>query len=138
MESQYAEQLRLRFAGSDNLLGRPVRIRDVSEHIGYSYEHVRQVLLGEPVGSRTFNNALCDVAGLDADEMWKLARHEKAARRYGLDFVRQLAPPPDRRMIVLWKRLTSAEKTQLVQIAEGLVARRTARKSASVLGAEAI
>jgi hypothetical protein len=124
MHSEYAQRLKRQFASSDNLLGAPVRIRTVAERIGYSYEHVRQALLGEPVGSRKFNDALCRVAKLDSAEMWKIARREKVARRYGLEYSRQLAPPPDQRMAALWTRLTAADRTQLVRIAEGLLARR--------------
>ena len=131
MRSGYAGQLKKRFLGSENAVGRPIAIRDVAAHVGYSYEHVRQVLLGHPVGSRKFSDALCALAKLDSDAMWRLAMREKAVRRYGVDYLRKLMPPPDRRMQVLWDRLTSTERDQLVQIAEGFVARRAGKKGRS-------
>lgn len=58
-------------------------LRQIGRELHYSYEHVRKVLRGDPVGSKEFNDRLCEYLGLDREEMWQIAQREKAAQRFG-------------------------------------------------------
>jgi len=128
-KSEYALRVQRRLSSKENVAGRPLALKEVAKRVGYSYEHVRQALLGRPVGSRRFNDELAKICALDADEMWRLASKEKAVQRYGSEVARTLTPPPDRRMVTVWERLTESERLQVLAIAEGLVARRQHRRS---------
>lgn len=109
-------------------------LRQIGRELNYSYEHVRKVLRGDPVGSKEFNDRLCDHLGLDADEMWQLAQREKATHRFGSDAVAhavqttaggitpQLAaldPAAKHRMLTVidhWSRLRADDQQRVVDI----------------------
>jgi len=124
LSQEYGEKIRERLRAGP---GGRVAIRTIAEKIGYSYEHVRQAVMGRPSGSRAFNNALSKFLGLDADEMWRLAVRTKTLRRYGLSAMRELDPPSDDRMRALWAKLGHSDREQLLTIAEALVARNKMR-----------
>ena len=56
---------------TDNPTGHPITKRDLAKLTGYSYEHIRKMLKGEPVPSREFNRKLCEVLGLEEDRTWQ-------------------------------------------------------------------
>jgi len=118
--SRYAKILRARMRSKGTSGGAPLSLRELSARLGRSYEHCRSVLMGRPVASEDFNRDLCRVLGLDVDKMWRLARLEKARRRFGVRSGSLLAPPRDERMARLWGRLTDGDKERLIRIAEGL------------------
>jgi hypothetical protein len=104
---------------TNNPTGRPVTIRQLSQALGYSYEHVRKILHGEPFASREFSDVLCSYLGLDPNEMWRLAMAEKVAFKYGHDLGVQL--PKDSRLVDLWNQLDATDRERLVKVAEGMV-----------------
>ena len=59
---------------------RTLTIKDLAGSAGYSREQVRKVVRGLPVVSRTLNDRLCRVLGLDPESMWELAQREKSAQ----------------------------------------------------------
>jgi hypothetical protein len=124
LSQEYGEKIRERLRAGPS--GR-IAIRTIAETIGYSYEHVRQAVMGKPSGSRAFNDALSKFLALDPDEMWKLAVRTKTLRRYGLSAMRELDPPRDDRMRALWAELGHSDREQLLSIAEALVARNKMR-----------
>jgi hypothetical protein len=85
---------------------------------GYSYEHVRKVLGGEPVQSPAFNRALCDALGLDAESMWELAQLDKAHRRFGKRV--SLTDSEEQRWVDLWHRLPHRNRSLASAVVEAL------------------
>ena len=61
----YAELIRSKINTIDNPTNAPISKRDLAKLTGYSYEHIRKLLKGEPVPSREFNATICRVLGLD-------------------------------------------------------------------------
>ena len=47
-------------------------LRDLAFHAGYSYEHLRAVLAGTKLPSRTMHEVLCARLGLPIEETWSL------------------------------------------------------------------
>lgn len=126
----YAEKLRGRAAE------RHWSIRDLANRVGHSYEHIRKILMGEPVASRALNEALCQALGLPESEMWAEARREKALARYGADALSGVLDTQGREFFALWSRLERHDRAILNRIAEGFIAvrrsaARKARKSAA-------
>jgi transcriptional regulator with XRE-family HTH domain len=114
----YAATIRLKMATTDNPTGAPITMREMARATGYSYEHVRKLLKGFPVGSREFNNEVCRVLGLDADEMWELAQRAKLEEKFkNLDLPVQA---PDDRFAALWRRLTEEDKRMIMRMVESL------------------
>jgi hypothetical protein len=114
---RYADILRQKMKTTDNPFGRPLMIRELARHIGYSYEHLRRAVNGDPVASRDFNNALCSALALDADKMWEVTRYEKLTRKFKSTPL-SISMPPDVRFNDLWSRLTDEQKLKLFRIAE--------------------
>ena len=115
--TRYAEHVRLAMQTANNPTKVPLSLRQIAGLTGYSYEHHRKVVNGEPVGSRVFNDVLCKALGLDADYMWELAQVEKVQRRLGTGFLTKL--PKDKRLVELWKMLTDSDRDKVIKIAEG-------------------
>lgn len=111
-----------------------ITIRDLANATGYSYEHIRKVYVGEPVGSRDLNRLICGVLGLDEEQMWLLAARQKMERRFR-DQALNLAPPEDELVRSAWQHLSPKNKGELRKIVEGMVlsnqvlARRPRRKA---------
>src|SRR3954464_3163371 len=99
--------------------------RDLERATGYSYEHIRKVASGLPLMSEDFNAKVCEVLGVNTDEMWAVAKREKLKRAYGS--IPAVALPDDR-LKELWSELTAADQQDLIKIAEGLAARRRAER----------
>jgi hypothetical protein len=119
-QQRYADIVRQRMKTRDNSTGEPLSIREVAKRLGYSYEHVRKTVVGEPVASREFNDALAQLLNLDPDVMWNTAQREKMARRFR-ELVPNVAPPADDRLAELWPKLTKEEQHNLIKIAEAYV-----------------
>ena len=117
--ARYAEKVRMAMKTGNNPTGQPITLRQLSTMTGYSYEHCRKVFNAEPVGSRPFNDMLCQALGLDSDEMWNLAQQEKVSFRLGAGFLTSM--PHDKRLVDLWPRLTTADQDRVIRIVEGLV-----------------
>lgn len=113
----YADIIRQKMKTADNPFQKPLMIRELARHIGYSYEHLRKTVNGEPVASREFNEAVCKALGLDAPKMWELARYEKLTRKFKTVPV-MIAVPPDHRFGDVWPRLSDDQKSRLLRIAE--------------------
>src|SRR4051812_34629902 len=93
----YADRLRVLAKGKHGKGGSPMTIRMIADALGYSYEHVRKVFIGEPVVSDDFNDEICKLFGVDKDEMWKVAEKEKAQRTMKR-IPKSLHPPSDDRL----------------------------------------
>ena len=117
--NRYSQVLRLAITTISNPTGHPISIRQLSQALGYSYEHIRKILAGQPSGSREFNDILCGYLGLDANAMWRLAMEEKVAIKYGHDLGVRL--PKDSRLVDLWNQLDATDRERLVKVAEGMV-----------------
>lgn len=134
----YGARVRAKLKSADNAQGRSLTLRELARLTGYSYEHVRKVMLGEPVGSVDFNRHLSQALGLDPDEMWQLALYEKAQRKYGAgSSLARVALPPEHTVAMLWEKLSEESRRQVVTIMEGLAARdEVARTLATVTAAK--
>lgn len=118
----YEEAIRERLAGASNVWGRPASIRELATYVGKSYEHIRKILSGLPVASEELNAKIATALRLQPDELWDLARREKAARRFGTGiFTRDL--PSTARLRAVWGRLTPEDQSTVLRIAEGLAAK---------------
>jgi plasmid maintenance system antidote protein VapI len=95
-------------------------IRELSHHIGCSYEQVRKIVNGEPVVGAELNEKICSLLGLGTDEMWKKAQAEKSVRRFGTT-VQEHVPPA---LAALWQRATPSERTEIRIMFEGMILRR--------------
>ena len=122
--NRYAERVRMAMKTANNPTGAPVSIRQLAELTGYSYEHCRKLVVGEPFGSREFNDVVCQQLGLPVDEMWQLAQQEKLVRRHGVSALAQL--PRDGRLEAAWPHLTDTDRERVIQLAEALVVANTA------------
>lgn len=98
---------------------RRISIRDLAKATGYSYEHVRKICAGEPVGSREMNRRICEALALEEEKMWALAARAKIVRRFKDDAI-NLAPPDDDQMKSLWPDLSAKNKAELRKIVEGM------------------
>lgn len=134
--ARYAERIRMAMKTSQNPTGQPVSIKQLSELTGYSYEHCRKVFNAEPVGSRPFNDILCQVLGLDPDEMWLLAQRDKITFRLGTGFLTQL--PADKRLVEMWPRLSEEDQMRVIKIVEGLVHAKEAELEVNTLAPKPI
>ena len=114
----YSERIRWAMKTGNNPSGSPLTLRDLAHRTGFSYENCRKVFKGEHDGSREFNASVCVVLGLPEDEMWHFAEESKAQRRLGMSFLTSL--PKDRRLLLIWPRLTEADREKVIRIAEGL------------------
>ena len=119
-EDSYAGRLAARYRATRPSRRRPA-IRELAKELGFSTEHVRQVLNGTRVAvSRDFNDKACRHLGLDPDEMWRLAEEARAKANPS----RVLLPPEDRRLSALWRQLSDEEKGAIWLIADAFVAAR--------------
>jgi hypothetical protein len=101
-------------------------IRGLSEAVGHSYEHCRKIVSGAPVVSRELNKQICQVLHLSTAEMWTIARKEKAAARFGADFLVGVLDTQEQLFFALWRRLERPDRAILMRVAAGLgaIARR--------------
>jgi hypothetical protein len=106
-----------------SLAQRNMKIRELSEAIGCSYEHCRKIIMGAPVVSQELNETLCSTLALDAAEMWRLARSEKAAARFGVELPKEYLDARSNAMLRLWAQLAGEERKMLLGVAEGLLLR---------------
>lgn len=60
-----------------------VSIRDLSERLGITYEHIRRLVRGEGVPSRFVLKMICDELKMDFHESEKLATADKIRKKYG-------------------------------------------------------
>jgi hypothetical protein len=125
----YADRLRQALKTSQNRLGHPITIRMLEQATGYTYEHIRKAVKGEPVVSKRFNEIVCEYLGLNEAEMWRLAVLEKAARRLG-ESVDIPALAPDERFKSAWSKLGPTDRKRLLDFAEALAAAADVRKRA--------
>lgn len=117
---KYSDIVRRKMKTADNPLKRPVSIRELAAFLGYSYEHLRKCVNGEPVASKDFNDVLCDALGLDKAKMWELARYEKVVRKFKTAPL-SIAMPSDKRLTEKWPQLTDEQRGRIVHIVEAYV-----------------
>jgi hypothetical protein len=104
----------------ENPQKRPLAIREVANAIGYSYEHMRKVVTGEPVGSREMNDQICAVLGLDPNDMWQLSQREKLHRKFK-DIPDVVVDTVPSELGHLWAQLNDQNREYLSRMAETLV-----------------
>lgn len=104
-----------------------ITIRTLAEGVNHSYEHIRKVVIGEPVVSEALNRAICEYLGLDEERMWRLAVRDKTTRRFGSAADRELEHPKDPRFVDLWEKLADGDKRILLTLAETMVLAAEAR-----------
>lgn len=123
----YAENVRAAAKTKDNAQGRPLHIRELAQLTGYSYEHMRKIYKGKHDPKQQFsvssdcNMILCDVLGLNPDEMWALAQREKFASKAGY-LPMQLEDPEGREMSELWEHLDKHQRDTVLEIARSMSA----------------
>ena len=122
----YGEIVRSRIRGAQNVAGRPLSIRELSQFLGKSYEHCRKIALGEAVISERLNAELCRILKLDPQTMWRLAGREKAAKRFGWDIYSGPDMPLEDRLGEIWHKLDGADRTRVLRFAEALLVSGTA------------
>lgn len=115
----YAEIVRMKMKTGDNPTRKPISTKQLAEHLGVSYEHVRQILQGKPALSRELNDKLSRYIGVEAEAMWQKVVTERFHKKVG--FTPQ-APSGAGRLAELWNDLSDANKAVLEQMAEAMVA----------------
>lgn len=58
-------------------------IRDVAEKLDLTYEHVRRIVRGEAIPSRYILKPLCELLGLNYEDVETLAMAERIRKKYG-------------------------------------------------------
>jgi hypothetical protein len=121
----YAENIRIaaKMAGLD--------IRQISTRTGYCYEHIRKIWMGRTPKrkdqkltiSRDCNDDLCELLGLPADEMFKLAEQEKYAQRNGYAPI-QLVDPIGQELSDLWNELDESQRVVMLRMAHSFATER--------------
>lgn len=115
----YAEIIRSKIRTADNPTGRPIALRDLAKALGYSYEHLRKCIIGEPVVSKELNEKLCAYLALDSDSMFEQMEREKIARRWK-HVPHALRPLPGTPLAEVWAQLSEADRELLTRIANAL------------------
>lgn len=112
----------------NNVWGRRVTLRELSQKVGKTYEHCRRIVSGEPVVSEDMNTRLCHLLNLDAERMWALAAREKVSRRYGSTLAADTLPVSE--LQEAWRVLAPEDKERVIQLANALAIARQAEQSA--------
>jgi hypothetical protein len=97
--------------------------------LGKSYEHCRKIARGEAVVSQRLNSELCRILKLDADEMWRLASREKAAKRFGWSTLASAEGESDDRLGDILSKLGPEDRLRVLRFAEALLVSGTAERS---------
>lgn len=100
--------------------------RDLEHATGFSYEHIRKIVSGLPLMSEKFNEDVCKVLDLNAEQMWEVATREKMKKHYGAGMLS--APPSDSRFRDIWGDLHAADIDRLFAIANGMAEQRRAER----------
>lgn len=119
----YASKLRSAMRAHNlSIRGLEKRLSDLPNAHSYSYEHIRKITGGLPLMSEKFNDDVCKVLDLNADEMWGLAVGEKNRKRGGT-INTTFSIPSDPRLRNAWADLSQTNREKLVIIAEGMAER---------------
>jgi len=119
----YAENIRMAAKGKS------LNIRDLATRLGFSYEHIRKIWLGQTpkrkdarftVGKEC-NDLLCELLGLPADAMFEMAEREKFAQKNGYAPI-QLPDPMGQELVGLWDQLTDEQKGLLLRMGHSFAA----------------
>jgi hypothetical protein len=122
----YAENVRVAAQTANNAQGRPLKIRELSIMTGFSYEHIRKIWHGKRDKSDVFsvsrecNDNVCQVLGLDKEEMWRLAEREKFSQRIGYVPMR-LQSAAGNEISEIWKHMNEEEQMALLESARTIV-----------------
>lgn len=123
-EHSYSTAVRLAMKTEENAQGRPVRIRELANAIGYTYEHARKIVRGPKKGttarftlSPECNRAICEFLGLDEQEMWDKAEREKFSQKIGY-VPMQLDDPCGRILSEYWDVLQDEQRDVILRMAE--------------------
>jgi hypothetical protein len=118
----YAGIVRTKMRSIENPTGHPISLRDLADAVDYSYEHIRKIVTGKPVVSPELNQKICEVLGLDREQMMEIAKGEKVIRRYGRVPLAPLPSPGASAIVEMWDQLEEADQARLSRFAEDLVA----------------
>ncbi len=88
-------------------------------HGGYSYEHIRKIVSGQPLMSEQFNADICSILELDADYMWQIAVKEKLAQSKFAKSV-TINLPDNNALREAWEFLSDADRIRVVNFARAL------------------
>lgn len=97
-----------------------ISIRQLSIMTGYTYEHVRRIYSGKAAAGEECNAIVCQALKLPIDEMWELAKMEKAAAKLGYRPPR-LMDPEGQRLSKVWSNLSEDHRRTVMQVVEGLL-----------------
>lgn len=125
---KYADVIRRSMKTKENPFKRPMSIRELASVLGYSYEHLRKTVNGEPVASREFSDTLCEALGLDKEKMWETARYEKLMRKFK-SVPLSIAVPSDRRLADKWPQLSDEQRNRIALIVDAYVMENEAESS---------
>jgi len=120
MDKRYGDIVRIAMKSKENATRRPLSIRDVANATGFSYEHVRRAVSGQPTVSQDFNERVCHLLGLDVDIMWQKAQLEKVRRRFDLMPSALAGGFTSQRVQDLWNRLSPESERKALRIIENL------------------
>jgi hypothetical protein len=113
----YADILRLRLKTSRDAFGRPLTIREVSNQLGVTYEHLRTVLLGKMSLSKELNDRLCLLLKLDPEAMWEKLLTQRFTQKLGRPLG---SPSADAEIARLWHQLTDEQRAELRKLMEAM------------------
>jgi transcriptional regulator with XRE-family HTH domain len=90
-------------------------IKDVSDSVGATYEHVRQLIKGASVPSKYMVSALSKTLKMDEDECQKLATGDRIRVKYGKHALRLIGRNPELEPLeAVWHYLSSEHKEDLI------------------------
>lgn len=121
----YAEAALAKINSNDNYKGAPLTLRELGDHLHFSSEHMRRVMLrNSPLISEAFNAALCKALRLDPETMWEKNLRERGihkAQRLNENFSNDSSgESTEVKLLTMFSRLGAAERRRLMDIATGL------------------
>lgn len=120
----YAEAAMVKIGSKDNYKGAPLSLRELGEHLHFSSEHMRRVMLrNSPLISEAFNAAMCKALHLDAEVMWSKNLRERGIHKAQLideHFKDSKTESDEVRLLKMFSGLGNAERRQTMRIVEGI------------------
>lgn len=120
----YGEAALAKANSTDNFKGAAVTLRELGEHIHFSAEHMRRLMLrGSTLLSEDCNDALCRALRLDPKMMWAKNLRERSIHKSQLISKTFNDGGPEGyevELLMLVSKLGEEERVRILKIAQGL------------------
>jgi transcriptional regulator with XRE-family HTH domain len=115
---------------TDKMDEKGMSIKDLSQKLDITYEHVRRIVRGEGVPARYTLRQICEELGIPVKQAEKIATRDKVKKKYGPAYLELTGVKPGMETINrLWDSLTEEQQTDVKTMVEAWVKRNKAVKS---------